>query len=634
MELRMFLDILSVIIGILGTIALSETMSFTQEKAAFSNSTTAFLLGVLAVCMLRYVYHRIDMEDKRGRNAAFIYSAGLAFCLTAGKQLQTVENFSVGNPVLWVQLLVLTAFFTGLIWYLFQWLNERTQEKASESITEEDGNAHIPVSIAAGTKEKRKKDIKFFLLIWLIIFICWIPVFLAFYPGAFVYDAQDEYVQVASRIFTTHHPLTHVLLLGGFVCLGNKLFASYNIGIAMYTLFQMAVLSGVFSYTVLYIKDKIAKQKFIFVILFYGFFPVIPMYAVCSAKDTLFTAAFLIVMIQLLKLFERSSGTETASCFLGVKKNAEKDSNSGNIKFGDIILLVLAATAMMLLRNNGVYAYICLIPIAAMTGVFLFRNKKDSLLTAGIMLLSLVLYFGAHNLLIVATNASHSENQEILTVPIQQLTRTYVYSPEVFSKEDVQVLYSYIPEDILRIYDADLSDLVKANFNNEKYNKDSHEFWSLWGRMFLKKPVTYLNAWLMTSYGYWYPDTIINVYGGHQRFTFQYGESSYFGFETEQPGTRDSKFPWLEEQYRKLSLEIYQQNVPVISMLFSPGFLFWVFLGCFFFGWYQKKYSYVLSMTGILLLWLTVLLGPTFLVRYVLILWFAMPVILLPVLDQ
>ena len=634
MELRMFLDILSVIIGILGTIALSETMSFTQEKAAFSNSTTAFLLGVLAVCMLRYVYHRIDMEDKRGRNAAFIYSAGLAFCLTAGKQLQTVENFSVGNPVLWVQLLVLTAFFTGLIWYLFQWLNERTQEKASESITEEDGNAHIPVSIAAGTKEKRKKDIKFFLLIWLIIFICWIPVFLAFYPGAFVYDAQDEYVQVASRIFTTHHPLTHVLLLGGFVCLGNKLFASYNIGIAMYTLFQMAVLSGVFSYTVLYIKDKIAKQKFIFVILFYGFFPVIPMYAVCSAKDTLFTAAFLIVMIQLLKLFERSSGKETASCFLGVKKNAEKDSNSGNIKFGDIILLVLAATAMMLLRNNGVYAYICLIPIAAMTGVFLFRNKKDSLLTAGIMLLSLVLYFGAHNLLIAATNASHSENQEILTVPIQQLTRTYVYSPEVFSKEDVQVLYSYIPEDILRIYDADLSDLVKANFNNEKYNKDSHEFWSLWGRMFLKKPVTYLNAWLMTSYGYWYPDTIINVYGGHQRFTFQYEESSYFGFETEQPGTRDSKFPWLEEQYRKLSLEIYQQNVPVISMLFSPGFLFWVFLGCFFFGWYQKKYSYVLSMTGILLLWLTVLLGPTFLVRYVLILWFAMPVILLPVLDQ
>ena len=268
MELRMFLDILSVIIGILGTIALSETMSFTQEKAAFSNSTTAFLLGVLAVCMLRYVYHRIDMEDKRGRNAAFIYSAGLAFCLTAGKQLQTVENFSVGNPVLWVQLLVLTVFFTGLIWYLFQWLNERTQEKASESITKEDGNAHIPVSIAAGTKEKRKKDIKFFLLIWLIIFICWIPVFLAFYPGAFVYDAQDEYVQVASRIFTTHHPLTHVLLLGGFVCLGNKLFASYNIGIAMYTLFQMAVLSGVFSYTVLYIKDKIEKQKFIFVIIF------------------------------------------------------------------------------------------------------------------------------------------------------------------------------------------------------------------------------------------------------------------------------------------------------------------------------------------------------------------------------
>ena len=91
----------------------------------------------------------------------------------------------------------------------------------------------------------------------------------------------------------------------------------------------------------------------------------------------------------------------------------------------------------------------------------------------------------------------------------------------------------------------------------------------------------YLNAWLMTSYGYWYPDAVINVYGGNAVHTFTYQDSSYFGFETEYPGTRESKFPGLEEQYRKMSLELYQQKVPGISMLFSPGFLFWVFLFCF-----------------------------------------------------
>ncbi len=635
MELKLFLDILAVIIGLSGTITLSATMSFSQEKTAYGNSTTAFLLGVLIICALRYVYRRINVEDKRGGMLAALYSLGLSAALIAGKQLHTVENFAVGNPVLWLQIVILTLFFTGFAWYLLQWITQTSLDTKEVEKTGNEKALRNRVSkgkIVFGTslleKISKLSKLQFFLITWLIIFLCWMPVFLAFYPGAFVYDAQDEYVQVAARVFTTHHPLSHVLLLGGFVCLGNKLFASYNVGIAMYTLFQMLVLSGVFSYTIIYLRTKLKKCNIILCILFYGFFPVIPMYAVCSAKDTLFTASFLVVMIQLLKIFE---------IVLANKKDvpiyAKTDGNKGtsSYKICDIVLLIFAGTCMMLFRNNGVYAYACLIPIVVLFGIFVFQKKRAFLLIAGGMLLSLLLYFGVNNLLIIATNAEHSENQEILTVPIQQLARTYVYSPEVFSKEDREILYSYIPQDILEIYDADLSDLVKAHFNNEKYNADSSEFLSLWGRTFLKKPITFMNAWLMTSYGYWYPDTVINVYGGHQRFTFQYGDSSYFGFETEQPGIRESKFPWLEEQYRRMSLEIYQQNVPVISMLFSPGFLFWIFMGCFLLGVYRKRYSYVLAMTGILLLWLTVLLGPTFLVRYVLIFWFGLPVILLPV---
>ena len=131
----------------------------------------------------------------------------------------------------------------------------------------------------------------------------------------------------------------------------------------------------------------------------------------------------------------------------------------------------------------------------------------------------------------------------------------------------------------------------------------------------------------MTSYGYWYPDAVINVYGGNSVHTFTYQDSSYFGFETEYPGTRESKFPWLEEQYRKMSLELYQQKVPGVSMLFSPGFLFWglVFVLCYLMQ--SKSWEKVFALSGILLLWLTAVLGPTYLVRYVLILWFALPVI-------
>jgi len=591
----MLINALSVIIGLSGTIALSNTLSFDLEKTAYTNSAVAFLFALMAVVILRYVYMRLEYRDKKGAAFAAFYSLGLSFALIAGKQLHTVENFDIGNPMSWIHVLVIALFFCGPVWYLFQWFGRRCGRENNEAV-----------------------QTKTFFLTWLVIFLCWIPVFLAFYPGAFVYDAQDEYVQVATREFTTHHPLLHVLMLGGSVCFGNKFLGSYNAGIALYTLFQMVVLSGVFAYTLGYLKQYLSKKMYIVATFFYGLFPVFPMYAVCSAKDTLFNAAFLVMLVQLCKMCERA--------FAGKEENVDEAVDKKlPWKTCDIIIFITSSACMMLLRNNGVIAYAALSLGIVVTAIIRYGKTKIFVYLAASMLVSLILYEGVDKALTLVLRADDSESQELLTVPIQQLARTYKYSPEVFSEEEKELLFSYIPEDVLAVYDADLSDIVKANFDNARYSEDSSEFWGLWGRNFLKKPVTYLNAWLMTSCGYWYPDTVINVYGGQQRFTFQYGDSSYFGFETELPGERDSKFPWLEEQYRKMSLEIYQQNVPGISMLFSPGFLFWLFFGCFLITIYKKQYRQILPMIAILLLWGTVIPGPTFLVRYVLILWFAAP---------
>ncbi len=610
----MLLNAISVIIGLLGTIALSETVSFNLERTAYGNSMNAFLFVIFSILILRYVYVHICLTDKRGIVCAGVYSAGFSFALTAGKQLHTVENFAVGDIKSWIQMLILTAFFFGPVLYVFQWIAKKADVGFEVLIKDNE------VDEVSNGKKTRKS----FLLTWLIIFLCWIPVFLAFYPGAFVYDAQDEYVQVATREFTTHHPLTHVLLLGGAVCFGNKFLGSYNAGIALYTLFQMLVLSGVFAYTVLYLRKHFSKGICIGVTLFYGLFPVIPMYAVCSAKDTLFSAAFLLMLVQMLKLLENAF----AKNILGEKDGKKKN----NLK--DAVAFVVASTAMMLLRNNGRMAYAVLLAGVLVFAILQWKKERFWLRFAIMMMLSVLLYNGVDKTLAFVLHAEKGGKQEILTVPIQQLTRTYKYSPEVFSQEEKELLISYIPEDVLAIYDADLSDLVKVHFNNEKFAENPSEFLGLWLRTFAKKPITYLNAWFMTSYGYWYPDTIINVYGGQGRFTFQYEDSSYFGFETELPGERDSKFPWLEAQYRKMSLELYQQNVPGISMLFSPGFLFWVFLGCALITIYRKHYLYLLPMIEIFLLWGTIILGPTFLVRYVLIFWFALPLILIPVIDQ
>ncbi|MBQ3105844.1 MAG: hypothetical protein IJC59_08315, partial [Lachnospiraceae bacterium] len=464
---------------------------------------------------------------------------------------------------------------------------------------------------------------------WILIFLCWLPVFLAFYPGAFVYDAQEEYVQVATRTFTTHHPLAHVLLLGGMVAAGNKFLGSFNAGIALYTICQMIALSGVFGYSVVYIRRKMqSKWGEWLPILFYGLFPVIPMYAVCSAKDGIFTAALLVVILQMLYFFE--------------------DPVAWMSKRSSRIAGILAAVVMMLFRNNGVYAYLLwsLCALAFLAACKYTRYTPKLMGRVGRMMLgALVLYLLIGRSTAGILDAAPGGKQELLTVPLQQMARVYAYAPDTYSVEERDTLYEILPKEHLALYTPRISDLLKSGFNNDNFAADPAKYLALWIKIGLRSPMTYLNGWLLTSYGYWYPDSVINVYGGNTVHTYTYEESSFFGFETEPPGLRESKLPLLEECYRKLSLTLYQQRVPGLSMLFSPGFLFWVYAFCMGYLLWRRG-EHPCSMTAmtakggreslpmqrfvplllIFFLWLTVLPGPTYLVRYVLILWFALPV--------
>ena len=157
-------------------------------------------------------------EEKRSFLIAGFFSFLFAAALLFGARLDSVENVDVRDWRLWASILVLTVVFTALVrllWRLFDLAqakvaagNTKAGEKAFPGKRMPDKIAHV----------LEWTDRHIVLLSFVVLFLCWLPVFLAVYPGFFVYDAQDEYVQVASRTFSTHHPLVHVLLLGGMVC--------------------------------------------------------------------------------------------------------------------------------------------------------------------------------------------------------------------------------------------------------------------------------------------------------------------------------------------------------------------------------------------------------------------------------
>lgn len=580
--------IIQIISGILGSAALSCTLPVSnlqgRVRVTYSNSFhSIFFILIGAVCYFR-LKETLE-KDRRRSGITFFLSFIFALFLVIGERLETLENFNITEVRHYVIIFFCTVFLKPFIEKGWQWLEEG-KIKNSDIIKRE--NSH-------------------FIRNSVILFLCWFPVFLAFYPGAFVYDARDEFIQVADGKYTTHHPLIHVLLLGKSLVWGEKVSGSYNAGIVCYTIIQMIITAMVLAYTVEFIRRKNNNRIPEGMILaFYGIFPVIPMYAVCSSKDTYFTVFLLLTMVKLLEFYEEKDE------FLKKKRN--------------IGLFILAAALMMLFRNNGIYAYILWIA-AAGTGIFLEKNNpgKKKIQYIILLLIPIFLSFVVNKGLAEGLQAQKGGAQEIMTVPIQQLARVYKYAPETFSEEEKEILYEILPKEELHLYTPRISDLLKSKFNNHEFRANPGKYLTLWGKIGIRKPAIYINAWLLTSYGYWYPDGVINVYGGNQIYTTAYEESSYFGFETEPPGIRESKFSQLESFYQKISLELFQQKLPGVSMLFSPGFLFW--LVSFFMGYYlwKKRTKILFPLLLPFFVWLTVLAGPTYLVRYVLIWWFAAP---------
>ncbi|MBO4457986.1 MAG: hypothetical protein J5802_09720 [Butyrivibrio sp.] len=455
-------------------------------------------------------------------------------------------------------------------------------------------------------RESAAGDKRFILKTWAVLAALNTVVILAEYPGFFVYDAQDELNEVLTRSFSTHHPLLHVLLLGGIIALVHKLTGSWNAGIFTYTFLQMLVITFVLAYVIDYMRKKgIGKRSVVLWTVYYGVFPVIVMYNLCSSKDGLFTALLLYITLSLIKL------TEDKEAFLKSRSL--------------VVSFVISAVLMPLFRHNGFYAYLVFLPFT-----FIYFRKEITKKLVLMLVIPVVCYLAINTALSAVLSTKGTDHQEMLTVPIMQMARVYTYEKDSMSPEDIRTLEAYIPVDNLEMYTPRVSDMVKYGFNNELYEQNSKDFKDLWIKLFLKHPATYFNAWFLTSYGYWFPPALINVYKGTTVFTFTYTDSSYFGYEVEQPGERHSLIPVIDSFYRYISIGSFHKDAPVLALLFSPGLCMLIYLFVVLYRLSKGKFDRVLPYMPIILNWLTVLLGPTYLVRYVAILWYALPLLFAP----
>jgi hypothetical protein len=513
--------------------------------------------------------------------------------LIFGYQLETADAINLSDQNAMTILLSFIVIFTMDTRYV--WRNY--------DIARNGGKLFGLIPLSAGIEERQVEKRDYWINFLSLNALC-VPVILGVFPGFFVYDAQEELNEVLTRTFITHHPLLHVLLLGGTIALVHKLTASWNAGIFVYILLQMLVINAIYAYTVTYLQKRgIGKKIRVCWLLFYGAFPTIVMYTLCSCKDGLFSALLLLITVYLIQL------VNDPDSFLADKKK--------------MAAFIASAALMPMFRHNGFYAYLVFVPFA----LIYFRKRLKSVLP-GMLIAPVILYLVMNAALSFACKTEGTHHQEMLTVPIMQLARVYTYDGDSLSDSEKEIIEAYIPESNLKKYTPRLSDLVKVDFNNALYEENSSDFWKVWKSQLVKHPLAYVNAWLLTSYGYWYPPAIINVYKGNTVYSFTYDVSSYFGYEVEPPGERISIIPAIDKLYRYISIGSFQQDMTVLHLFFSPGLYVFIFMFVFAYRLSKKRFHSILPFMPMILTFCTVLLGPTYLIRYVLYLWTCIPLLM------
>ncbi|MBP3655509.1 MAG: hypothetical protein J6K32_02320 [Clostridia bacterium] len=416
------------------------------------------------------------------------------------------------------------------------------------------------------------------------ILACYVPMFLAAYPGSFAYDVPFQLRQVFTGAYSTHHPLLHTLLLGGCVRLGQAL-GSINLGAALYTVIQMTALAGCFALACASIGRRCGGRRARQCAVFFALYPLHMFMSVNATKDVLFAGLFALTLALTTELIETGGGRRLHAA------------------------AALAGCGMLLLRNNALYALAVWLVIMAIP---LLRGRRGVLacMAAALMMSSLV-----GHALQGATKAADGDMSEMLSWPIQQLARARLQEEEKLTPEEITAIDELMPGEAWRLYDPTVSDPVKFEFDTARFLSDPGKYARVYLSVGGKCLKTYADALLVHTYSFFYPYSEYGVSG----YYLQMGVS---GEQTEQW----CDFPWISQTsplrrvVDSLSWRFGAKGamqIPVVGWLFNMGVIVWVML----YLWLREMYRgcWLRFGAGLLpvLLWGTFLLGPVMAGRYI-----------------
>ena len=587
----------------------SDTNYFVKILLKFNYSTQkdvfkSFILFALLIMFFKKAFFREDIEKRGKKILKIILSLTFSFFMVFGYSYYKINSWDMifANTF---QLFKASIVFIGY-YILFR------------AITNYLFDIIIPKIEKQEIKETTSKVYNFilvkhsFIMPLIIILVCWLPYIIAYYPGCVWEDSGNQLRQyfgvnvpensatnsvnlIDENVkITNHHPVLHTVILGLCAQIGLNI-GNVNIGIFIYTLLQVLLMSATFSYIINYMKKlEIPNWIKILSLIVFALLPIIPILAVQQTKDAVFTCFMILYVIKIYDLI----------------KNANKE----KLKIKNCVFVIILSMLVCLFRNNGIYVIIMSLPFIAIIDKL---NRKTILISSIIVL---VIYQSMMSILLPALKISQTGIREVLSVPFQQTARYVKEHGDEVTEDEKEIIDNVLKYDTLADrYTPTISDPVKRDYNKDATTEELVEYFKVWFAQFLKHPTTYIQATMNNVYGYFYPNS------GYRQYTYYLvdnyeGVNEIEGFNYSYiDNFRDSR-----EVVEVISKII--QKIPGISWIMNVGFNIWIIIIIFIYFIYSKKYRYIIYIMPFVSIILICILSPANAAyRYAMPIIFAMP---------
>jgi len=422
-------------------------------------------------------------------------------------------------------------------------------------------------------------DWRTFLLLWGAIFICWLPVWLAYYPGILAYDAIHPF-----RMWYGAIPFddSHTILWTLFYHLAFTIGGTAQNGVIAYALLQMAIMSAIFSFALCYFaRLKMPIWVRIVSFIYFSFSPFIVLYSFATTKDVIFGGLLVLVVVYM---------TDMAINNKAFFNNPNKQ-----------LFLGLSLALFGLFRHNGFHV----VAIVTIFVMVIYRKYwiKTARIFVGATLIIWLIMSPFTSALNIGGAFYHTPTWSVFgVVQNQQIARVAINHWEnlnQYEQEPIERFFFSI-DSVKETFHPRHSDWLRRNYG--ELAEGVQDYRSLWRNLVRQYPISAIDAFLDLNLPSWFPDANINEF-----IYIQDEIRPWFGDMV----WRDSVFPNAFQFYHQFSNNnSILQKLPVLSWMFSLGATFWMIFFTFILCIVSKNYKMITPLLPAIILWSGNLLGP------------------------